>query len=100
MSKTIQNEEQKQKMFKLIEACHQSGLSNKEWCRQNKIAEHIFYYWQAIYKREKQTSGSFLPISTKPKTIASMKIVYPNGVHVELNGNTSASLIATLINLA
>ena len=100
MSKIIQNEEPKQKMFKLIEACYQSGLSNKEWCRQNKIAEHIFYYWQAIYKREKQTSGSFLPISTRQKTISGFKIVYPNGVYIELNGNTSPSLISTLIKLA
>jgi hypothetical protein len=100
MDKITPNQEQKQKMFKLIEACHKSGLSNKEWCRQNNIAEHIFYYWQANYKKENSQAESFLPISTKQKTSTGIKIVYPNGVHIELSENTSPSIIATLINLA
>ena len=100
MDQTTSKEAQKQKMFKLIEACHQSGLSNKAWCGQNKIAEHIFYYWQAIYRREQQTNRGFLPIATHQKTTPGIKIVYPNGVHIELNEATSPSFIATLINLA
>ena len=100
MDTTTPNQEQKQKMFKLVEACHKSGLSNKEWCKQNQIAEHIFYYWQANYRKENRPTESFLPISTGQAPKPGIKIVYPNGVQLELNENTSPSLIATLINLA
>jgi hypothetical protein len=29
----------------LIDDCLNSGLTKREWCRQNGIKEHIFYYW-------------------------------------------------------
>ena len=31
--------------YQMIEECHNSGLSNRVWCKQNNIKEHVFYYW-------------------------------------------------------
>lgn len=31
---------------KLIQDCLSSGLSKKEWCRQNHVNEKTLYYWQ------------------------------------------------------
>ncbi len=29
----------------VIRACRESGMSNKEFCRQNGISEKTYYYW-------------------------------------------------------
>lgn len=40
------SEEKKQQWKEKINAQKNSGLSIAEWCRQNKIADHVFYYWK------------------------------------------------------
>ena len=29
----------------MIKTCRESGLSVREWCRQNNISEQSYYYW-------------------------------------------------------
>ena len=33
-------------MTEMIKRCRSSGLTRREWCRQNNISEYIYYYWQ------------------------------------------------------
>ena len=41
----VRDEYRLQGWAKTIQACHDSGLSNKEFCAQHGIAEKTYYYW-------------------------------------------------------
>ena len=41
----VQNEYRKQQWAQIIRECQGSGLSNKEYCRQQGISEKTYYYW-------------------------------------------------------
>ena len=41
----VQNEYRKQQWAQIIRECQSSGLSNKEYCRQQGILEKTYYYW-------------------------------------------------------
>ena len=41
----VRNEYRKQQWTQIIQECQSSGLSNKEYCRQNGISEKSYYYW-------------------------------------------------------
>ena len=52
----VRDEYRLQEWVQLYKRCRESGLSNREFCRQNGIAEKTFYYWSGdgyvlIYKR-------------------------------------------------
>ncbi len=32
-------------MAEVIKTCQASGLTIREWCAQNRISEHSYYYW-------------------------------------------------------
>lgn len=58
-----------QQHYKAIQQCRASGLSIREWCRQNGVGESTFYKWQRTL-REKMVAQSesipaLVPISTK-----------------------------------
>lgn len=33
------------KQLRLINECHQSGMTDADWCRENDIAVRTFYNW-------------------------------------------------------
>lgn len=41
----MRSEYRLQQWAEMIRACRESGLSNKEFCRQNGISEKTYYYW-------------------------------------------------------
>lgn len=41
----MRNEYRLQEWAQIHRRCKKSGLSNREFCRQNGIAEKTFYYW-------------------------------------------------------
>lgn len=41
---TIRKQYRMQEWAKIIQQCHASGLSNREFCRQNGISEKTYYY--------------------------------------------------------
>lgn len=41
----VRDEYRLQGWAKTIQECHDSGLSNKEFCAQRGIAEKTYYYW-------------------------------------------------------
>ena len=41
----VRNEYRKQQWAQIIRECQSSGLSNKEYCRQQGISEKSYYYW-------------------------------------------------------
>ena len=41
----VRNEYRAQNWAMLIQECNNSGLSNREFCRQRGISEKTYYYW-------------------------------------------------------
>ena len=41
----VRNEDRAQNWFQVIQECRDSGLTNREFCRQRGIPEKKFYYW-------------------------------------------------------
>jgi transposase-like protein len=90
-----------QTMFQMIEQCHSSGLSKKEFCEQHQIAPAKFYYWQKRYREHQQPDG-FLPVkigNSKKTSAEPVQIHYPNGVIIHLRSQAEPAFIRTLIGL-
>lgn len=41
----VRNDYRLQQWRQIIRQCQQSGLSNRDYCKQNGISEKTFYYW-------------------------------------------------------
>jgi len=58
---------------KLIQECQSSGLKIDDWCKENNISRHAYYYW--LRKVRKKACGSILPdISKQNPSVAFAKI--------------------------
>ena len=44
LNTTKPNRRTEEEWFQLIQECRTSGLSDKEWCRQNNVSLSNFYY--------------------------------------------------------
>jgi hypothetical protein len=79
------NELIREQMFISIASWQQSDLSQKEWCRQQDIAYHIFHYWYKVYRKENPQPGntsSFLRLSVKPEANAICEVVFTDGTKI------------------
>ena len=47
----VRNEDRAQNWFQVIQECRDSGLTNREFCRQRGIPEKKFYYWLRKLRR-------------------------------------------------
>jgi hypothetical protein len=75
-------------MMKMITDWQASGLKQKEYCRDNKIAYHVFHYWYGVYRSSETNTGSFLPLKIKatPATNTELHITIlgTSGIKVQL----------------
>jgi hypothetical protein len=79
------NDSVRGKMFASIASWQQSDLSQKEWCRQQDIAYHIFHYWYRVYREEHpqlDRNNSFVKLSVKPEANASCEVVFTDGTKI------------------
>ncbi len=85
--------------FPIIKACHESGLSVKEWCKQNDIIDHQFYYWQRKLREvasraiptDEMNSSRFVQLSTKTHTATVSSVAFTPSMIVRV-GNASIEL--------
>ena len=40
-----------QQWLEIIHLCHESGLSNEQWCTENRISLKSYYYWLAKIRK-------------------------------------------------
>ena len=74
----------------------QSGKNVTEFCKEHRIKPSSYYYWRKRSKKEKGTQ--FLHIKPNSNEIGEgIRIVYPNGVQVEILGKMSTQGIKELI---
>jgi hypothetical protein len=71
--------------LQMIDQWQQSGLSQKSFCAANGIAYHVFHYWYGVYRSDKSTSGSFLPLQIQhPKNDQQITITGINGIQLQV----------------
>ena len=51
----------------IIQAQLSSGMSKKDWCRENNVSEKQFYYWQRKVRRElyEAQAGALVPSGSR-----------------------------------
>jgi hypothetical protein len=80
--------EHRTQMMKLIPDWQASGVKQKEYCRTNKIAYHVFHYWYGVYRSNKADTGSFLPVKIKATPAANtpqqITILGTSGIQVQV----------------
>lgn len=88
-----------------IKECRNSGLTVREWCRNEGIRTQRFYYWQkklfTLLSSKQDTEFAELPLPAQlhepsPRTNAFAKISV-EGISVELYANAGKSQIAALL---
>jgi hypothetical protein len=62
----------------------QSGLSQKAFCQANAVAYPVFHYRYDVYRSDKDTSGSFLPLQIHhPKTNQQITMTGVKGIQIK-----------------
>ena len=92
------NEYREQQWALIIKECADSGLTNKEYCRQHGINEKTFYYW--LHKLRKQACEQTVPqlvaIDPVPETDALLRIEF-KGAELTLPANVDMNAVAALL---
>ena len=103
----------KEQWEKLISDCKSSGLKVDEWCNQNNVSRHAYYYWlrkirtqacesvlPTLAIEEKSTAFTKLEVqSTINDTHAAVIIHLPSATVEVLEGTNQQTLEAVLLAL-
>jgi len=80
-----------------VKACRESGLTVKEWCSANEIAEATYYGWQRKVFSEFQKETTFVDItpvrSKRNEPAATIRI---GRSEADIYSNADASLISAI----
>ena len=77
--------EQRAQFLAMIQQWQQSGLSQKVFCADKKIAYHVFHYWYGVYKSEQKSTGTFLPVSvTAPVAREQITLKGHSGIQLQV----------------
>lgn len=101
-----------EEMYMAIELWKESGISQKNYCKQNNLSYNTFKYWLNKYHKDRQgrksgSSKSFIPVHI-PQTVTAhipepntgmISINYPNGVVLNCPVDISVEQLRGLINL-
>ena len=98
----------KERIRNLINPWQDSGMSIRQFCKQENICMHSFRYWLKKWgvstKRvfEDNHEGSFIPVVIQPERkmiypkTEKIEIICPNGIQIRLPGNIEVRFIKTL----
>jgi putative transposase len=75
-----------------------SGKSVKEFCLDRGIRPSLYYYWRKKHLDQKESKFHHISLSSSGPG-SGMRILYPNGVQVELYGEINLAQIRTLIDV-
>lgn len=94
--------EVRKKKFEMIQEWKQSGLSQTEYCRQNAIIHHSFYYWYKCYRQHHGDSGisdsSFVKLRIEKTSQSSLvEVHFPEGIRLLFHEAVSVNYLKALI---
>ena len=76
----------------------ESGKNVKEFCKEQGIRLSLYYYWRKKQKEQSESKFHHISLSSSGAG-AGMRILYPNGVQLELYGEVNLAQIRTLIHV-
>jgi len=82
-----------------IKACKGSGLSQTEYCLQNNLKPHRFWYWKKRFKKLAKEEIRFVPLNIprKDQNHPVASIITPNGYRIELADGFDPATVGQLI---
>ena len=88
-----------------IRAWGNSGLTQNEYCRRNKLRSNQFCYWKKKLRQQSKISSSFVPvpIQSLPKQCSpensnsGLSIFLSNGIKIELNRDFNAAALSRVV---
>lgn len=94
----VRNEYREQQWALVIKECADSGLTNKEYCRQHGISEKSFYYWLRKLRKQvcEQAAPQIVAIDTELKTDEVLRIEY-KGAELKLPANVDMNAVAAIL---
>ena len=82
-----------------ISACRESGLTVKQWCKENNVSEPTYYKWLKKLRTIAVESGivevpSFVPIPIDSKPIKNSKLTISiNDIYMDIPADTDINTI-------
>ena len=82
-----------------IQAWQQSGLAQVEYCRENNLKNHQWWYWRKRISHPSDTDVSFVPLRFSSSKISrpGISVVTPNGYRIEIDDGFDFSKLRQLI---
>jgi hypothetical protein len=84
-----------EKMLALVKDYRESGMTQKEFCRESGMGITKLNYWISK-SREASAPTGFVPISSAPRKEVTLE--YPSGVRISID-TSDLSLISRLVKL-
>jgi hypothetical protein len=91
-------------MFSTIAQWQQSGMSQKSWCKQEKITYSSFHYWYRRFKRDAVQSNPAiqpnfvqLQVDGQLAGVPWCELILNHGQRVIFHQPVSATLLSTLL---
>ena len=92
----VRNEYRKQQWTQIIRECQSSGLSKKEYCRQQGISEKTYYYWLRKL-RSKAAEGIPQIVEVEPPAMEDKVYIRFRGAELTLPAGTDVEAIAAVL---
>ena len=105
----VKNHYRMEQWRKLIIECKNSGLNVQDWCAQNDITKHAYYYWlrklreeacedlPAIPKKAKAVSFKKIEVETPVPNTATAVIIHLPSTTIEVREGTSRQTIEAVL---
>ena len=92
----VRNEYRRQQWTQIILECQNSGLSNKEYCRQNGISEKAYYYW---LRKLRNAAAEGIPqiVEMEPPAVEDKVYIRIRGAELTLPASTDVEAIAAVL---
>jgi putative transposase len=87
-----------QEYHNIVQERLDSGKSVKEFCEERGIRPSLYYYWRKKHLDQRESKFQHIQVSSSGPG-AGMRILYPNGVQLELYGEVNLAQIRTLIDV-
>ena len=72
----------------------QSGLSQRDYCKQHELTFSSFGYWRNRLRTNKAAAGKLIPVSVAPPVW--INVYLPCGVHIEAPLHSLAEILPLL----
>lgn len=93
----VRDEYRAQNWAMVIQECKESGLTNRQFCRQRGISEKSYYYWlRKLRGQMAEAVPQLAPLDPAPAQDDMLQIQY-RGAELRLPGHVDMDAVAALL---